>query len=171
MDNITTQVENIIRRHVSEATLEVSELQRNHIAAALGVTNGHSNGATNGHAVAAAPVASSTKVSAKKPVAKKVAKTAAAAAAPVKKATKTGGGKGVKRDPAVLEQLKTNVLEYVAAHCEELDKKNMKGVTMEALAAGLKTASSDLTLIIKKLVADKKLKTTGQKRATRYFAK
>jgi hypothetical protein len=170
MENIQSQLENIAKKYVSALVTEVSELQKSHIANALGM-NG-SNGAANGsshQAVIAKPAA--TRVAAKRPVAKKVGKTVAAAKGTKRTKAEIDAAKGVKRDPEVLEKLSESILTYVSANCNKEDPKGNKGVNIETLSKALKTASKDLTLPMKKLMKDKKITTTGQKRATRYFAK
>ena len=54
------------------------------------------------------------------------------------------------------------VLGYVRKH---------PGQGVEAIAKGLGTDTKELTLPIRKLVAEKQLKTKGQKRATKYFTR
>jgi len=84
----------------------------------------------------------------------------AAAAAPVR-----GGGrreKGQKRDPGEIERLTGRLLDYV---------KGNAGQRIEQIAAGMGTVTKELNLPVKKLIAQKSLKTKGQKRATQYFAR
>ena len=85
---------------------------------------------------------------------------AAASAAPVR-----GGGrreKGQKRDPGEIERLTDRLLDYV---------KGNAGQRIEQIAAGMGTVTKELNLPVKKLIAQKSLKTKGQKRATQYFAR
>jgi len=85
---------------------------------------------------------------------------AAAVAAPVR-----GGGrreKGQKRDPGEIERLTARLLDYV---------KGNAGQRIEQIAAGMGTVTKELNLPVKKLIAQKSLKTKGQKRATQYFAR
>ena len=85
---------------------------------------------------------------------------AAASAAPVR-----GGGrreKGQKRDPGEIERLTGRLLDYV---------KGNAGQRIEQIAAGMGTVTKELNLPVKKLIAQKSLKTKGQKRATQYFAR
>lgn len=70
--------------------------------------------------------------------------------------------KGAKRSPEDIEALARNLLAYV--------KKN-SGQRIEQIAAGLSVATGDLALPAKKLLAEKKLKTAGQKRGTTYQAR
>lgn len=85
---------------------------------------------------------------------------AAAPSAPVR-----GGGrreKGQKRDPSEIERLTSRLLDYV---------KGNGGQRIEQIAAGMGTVTKELNLPVKKLIAQKSLKTKGQKRATQYFAR
>jgi len=85
---------------------------------------------------------------------------AAASAAPVR-----GGGrreKGQKRDPGEIERLTGRLLDYI---------KGNAGQRIEQIAAGMGTVTKELNLPVKKLIAQKALKTKGQKRATQYFAR
>lgn len=70
--------------------------------------------------------------------------------------------KGAKRTPEELEGLVSSLLAYV--------KKN-PGERIEQIGAGLGLGTKDLALPAKKLIADKQIRTKGQKRATTYFAK
>ena len=67
--------------------------------------------------------------------------------------------KGSKRSPEDIEELTRNLLSYV--------KKN-SGQRIEQIAAGLGVGTGDLALPAKKLLAEKRLKTQGQKRGTTY---
>lgn len=85
---------------------------------------------------------------------------AAVSSAPVR-----GGGrreKGQKRDPGEIERLTGRLLDYV---------KSNAGQRIEQIAAGMGTVTKELNLPVKKLIAQKALKTKGQKRATQYFAR
>jgi len=76
-----------------------------------------------------------------------------------------GGGrreKGQKRDPNEIERLTGRLLDYV---------KSNAGQRIEQIAAGMGTVTKELNLPVKKLLAQKSLKTKGQKRATQYFAR
>jgi hypothetical protein len=70
--------------------------------------------------------------------------------------------KGEKRSSDQIAETTKAVVSYV--------KKN-PGEGVEAIAKGLGTATKELTLPIRKLVAEKQLKTKGQKRATKYFVR
>lgn len=70
--------------------------------------------------------------------------------------------KGQKRDPAEIERLTGRLLDYV---------KGNAGQRIEQIAAGMGTVTKELNLPVKKLIAQKSLKTKGQKRATQYFAR
>ena len=81
---------------------------------------------------------------------------AAAAAAPASR-KKRG-----KRTSEEVDAMAEHILEHV--------KKN-PGSSVEGMAKFFKLKSKELTLPINKLMAAKKLKTTGQKRGTKYHAK
>lgn len=66
-----------------------------------------------------------------------------------------------KRSSADVEQTAELVLAYVKAH---------PGQRLEEIGRGLKVDTQGLKLPIAKLLAAKKLRTTGQKRGTKYFA-
>ena len=93
-----------------------------------------------------------------KPVGKpgRPAKSAASAAAAAKRRA------GEKRSPQLLAQ----VTDQVANHI-----KTSPGQGVEQIAKALSTTTKELTLPIRKLLADKKITSKGQKRATRYFPK
>jgi hypothetical protein len=73
-----------------------------------------------------------------------------------------GRRKGEKRSSDQIAETTKAVVSYV--------RKN-PGQGVEAIAKGLGTATKELTLPIRKLVAEKQLKTKGQKRATKYFVR
>jgi hypothetical protein len=84
---------------------------------------------------------------------------AAASSAPVRGGRRE---KGQKRDPGEIERLTGRLLDYV---------KGNAGQRIEQIAAGMGTVTKELNLPVKKLIAQKSLKTKGQKRATQYFAR
>jgi hypothetical protein len=81
-----------------------------------------------------------------------------------KKRGKAGAGrkKGEKRTPDELEALTK------ALHSEV---KKQPGRGIEAIAEAMGVGTKELALPVRKLLADGKLKTKGQKRATKYSAK
>jgi len=96
--------------------------------------------------------------------AKKPAKAAPAVKAPVAAGKKSPVEKrplGAKRPPAELAKLVEKLGEYIRAN---------PGLGMEAIGKALSTPTSDLTLPVKKLLAAKRIRFEGQKRATKYFA-
>jgi hypothetical protein len=99
-------------------------------------------------AVKAAPAAKAAAPAAKAPVSKKPA--AAAAKRPF----------GAKRPPAELVKLTEKLGEYIKGH---------PGLRMEAIGKALATPTRELNLPIKKLLAAKKIRFEGHKRATEYF--
>lgn len=70
--------------------------------------------------------------------------------------------KGAKRSPEELEALTKSLLAAI---------KKSKGVTIETIGKELGVATKDLALPVQKLWEAKAIRTTGQKRATKYFAK
>ena len=66
------------------------------------------------------------------------------------------------RDPNEIERLTGRLLDYV---------KGNAGQRIEQIAAGMGTVTKELNLPVKKLIAQKSLKTKGQKRATQSFAR
>ena len=70
--------------------------------------------------------------------------------------------KGAKRPPDEIERLTGKLLDYV---------KGNPGQRIEQIADGMGTSTKELNLPAKKLIANKQLKTKGQKRATTYYPK
>jgi hypothetical protein len=70
--------------------------------------------------------------------------------------------KGAKRDPKELEALTEKLNGYIKSH---------GGQRIEQIATGMGTSTKELALPAKKLLATKKIRTTGTRRATKYFAK
>jgi len=71
-------------------------------------------------------------------------------------------GKGDKRPRAAIEATKARLVEFIG--------KN-PGLRVEQLNKQLGTTTKDVALPLKKLVAEKAIKTKGQRRATAYFLK
>ena len=69
--------------------------------------------------------------------------------------------RGGKRTSEQVNQMAERFLEYVRAN---------DGQRLEQIAAGMKVPSKDLKLPVQKLLADKAISTTGQRRGTKYFA-
>jgi hypothetical protein len=67
---------------------------------------------------------------------------------------------GEKRTPQHLAQITEQVYNYI---------KSNGGQGVEQIAKALATSTKELTLPIRKLLADKNIGSKGQKRATRYF--
>ena len=76
-----------------------------------------------------------------------------------RKAKKTG--KRTKRSGAQVEAIAARVLAHV---------KKKPGQSVTEIAKTLRRTPKDLQLPIQKLIAGKKLRTTGQRRGTKYFA-
>jgi len=71
-------------------------------------------------------------------------------------------GKRAKRTPEDVAKMGATVVAYVAKH---------PGVSVEQIKKALGVETKDLQLPIVRMVAAKKLKTTGQRRGTRYFVR
>ena len=67
---------------------------------------------------------------------------------------------GEKRPPAELAKLTEKLGEYIKAH---------PGLRMEAIGKALGSPTRELNLPVKKLLAGKKIRSEGHKRATQYF--
>ena len=72
-----------------------------------------------------------------------------------------GLAKGEKRDPSDIAGLHDTFVAFVAKH---------PGLRIEQINKELGTSTKDLALPIRKLLAAKAIKTTGQRRSTKYFA-
>jgi hypothetical protein len=70
--------------------------------------------------------------------------------------------KGAKRPPDEIERLTGKLFDYV---------KGNPGQRIEQIADGMGISTKELNLPAKKLIANKQLRTKGQKRATQYFAR
>lgn len=70
--------------------------------------------------------------------------------------------KGAKRSPAQLANLQQRLLGHIKAN---------PGQRIEQIGAALHVPTKELALPAKKLLADKAIRTRGQKRATAYFPK
>jgi len=68
--------------------------------------------------------------------------------------------KGEKRSPQDLAQLVGKLLSEIKAK---------PGLRMEQIAKGIGSSTKELALPAKKLIAEKKIKTKGERRATKYF--
>ena len=78
-----------------------------------------------------------------------------------KKAGRRASGGGGKRSADYLDKVGELVLTYVRAN---------PGQGSEAIGRELGLSSKDMALPIRKLIAEKKLRTEGQRRGTKYFA-
>lgn len=74
--------------------------------------------------------------------------------------TASRDGRGAKRSADDLARLEEQVVAFVAKH---------PGLRIEQINEQLGTSTKVLALPIRKLVAGRKLKTVGQRRATKYF--
>ncbi|MBI5432089.1 MAG: DNA-binding protein [Planctomycetes bacterium] len=71
-------------------------------------------------------------------------------------------GRGAKRSPEEIDALTAKLLAYV---------KSNPGNTIERIGKAIAIDTKELKLPVIKLLADKKLKTTGQRRGTKYSAR
>ncbi|MCK6449179.1 MAG: DNA-binding protein [Planctomycetes bacterium] len=71
-------------------------------------------------------------------------------------------GRGEKRSPAELDALAAKFLSYVKAN---------PGNSIERIGKAIEIDTKELKLPVSKLLDEKKLKTTGQRRGTKYFAR
>jgi DNA-binding NtrC family response regulator len=94
---------------------------------------------------------------AKPPSARRARKTGATAAAPVRKAKSRG--KGAKRSAEDVEAIKSKLLKYVASHA---------GERIEQISKALGESTKELRLPMQKLIAERAVKTKGQRRAMTY---
>ena len=147
MSDIETQIRSKIETAVTEITALVRADAVRRFSEAMGGTD--SVLAPPSAGVAAAPVSAAKKV-AKKGVTSKPKK---AVSKPKK------GGKGVKRTAEDLTQIANSIATYVKAH---------PGEGIEKIAQGISIDSQELKLPIKKLLSDGVIKTTGQRRGTKY---
>jgi hypothetical protein len=108
---------------------------------------------------AKAPAPAKAPPAASKPAKGAAGKPAKAAAAPKKKAA-AKRAPGEKRPAMELAKLVEKLADYIKAN---------PGQRMEAIGKALGTPTKDLNLPVKKLLAAKKIRVEGQKRATEYF--
>lgn len=74
--------------------------------------------------------------------------------------SETNGSRGEKRSAQKLEATQDKLLSFVAKH---------PGLRIEEINRELGTSTKDLALPIRKLLAAKAIKTSGQRRSTKYF--
>jgi len=85
----------------------------------------------------------------------------AAAAAPAARAAPRKLRKGEKRPGHLIAQTTEQLHAFIKSH---------QGQRIEQIAKALGTSTKELKLPAQKLLADKKIKTKGVKRATKYYA-
>ena len=111
---------------------------------------------------AAAPAAKAAPAVKAAPVVTKATRAAPAAKTSVsKKAAAPKRASGEKRPPAELAKLTEHLGEYIKSH---------PGLRIEPIGAALGAPTKELSLPIKKLLAAKRIRSEGQKRATQYYA-
>jgi hypothetical protein len=94
-----------------------------------------------------------------KPATKAAKKTAAKAKPAAKKTAKRAPGE--KRSEAEMSAIKDKALACIVA--------NPDGIGVEGIGRATEVGTKDLSLPLKKLIAEKKVKTKGQKRAMKYL--
>ena len=77
------------------------------------------------------------------------------------KSNGANGSRGEKRSATSLAATQDKVISFIAKH---------PGLRIEEINRELGTSTKDLALPIRKLLAAKAIKTTGQRRSTKYFA-
>jgi len=153
---------NAIQARVNEFVADLEKLVR---AAALEAVQS-ALGMSAGESRKSAPAPRKPGRPAKAAVAKPVAAAAATApaakpAAPAAKAPAAAKRKkGQKRTQAELSALQAKLDGYVAANA---------GKRIEEIAKALSISTSELTRPMKKLMEDGKVRSTGERRATRYY--
>jgi hypothetical protein len=111
--------------------------------------------------VSAAPVAKAPAAKAPAAPARSAAKGGASSKAAVsKKPAAAKRPSGAKRPPGELAKLTEKLGEYIKAH---------PGLRIEPIGKALAVPTKELNLPVKKLIASKKIRSQGQKRATEYF--
>ena len=88
------------------------------------------------------------------------ARRSSASAGTGRRSSRGGRKKGEKRAPEDLAKLQSQLLSAI---------KSGPGQRMEQIAKALKSSTQELALPAKKLAADGKIKTKGERRATKYF--
>jgi len=151
VDTFVNDLSALIRRQALEAVEEVLKKGAAHAEPSVAALAPRKRGRPTKAAVAARAKA---QAAAAKPA-------PAPAPAPAPKATAAAKRKaGEKRTPQELAHIVEQTYNYIKSNGNQ-------GV--EQIAKALGTSTKELTLPIRKLLADKKIGSKGQKRATRYF--
>ena len=164
MSDIDTQ----IRSHVDAFVEKLSGLVRQQaLEAVRSALGGGSSTAAVAPKAAAAPAKRKAAAAPKKKAAPAAAKPAAPAApaakaAPAPKAAPAASKRkpGAKRAPEEIAKTTTQLFDYIS---------QKPGGRIEEIAKAINIATKDLTLPIKKLLGDKKIRSQGERRATKYF--
>jgi hypothetical protein len=162
MPNIDDEIRSKTETFVSSLTVLIRRAALESVSAALGggavpaaVVIAVKRGRGRPRKVAAVAVA------ARAPAAVQAARPAPAARAPAgRKAVAQKRAPGEKRPPGELARLTDRLGDYIKAHA---------GLRIEPIGKALSIPTKDLSLPIKKLLAAKKIRSEGQKRATEYF--
>lgn len=137
-------VQHEIQTHIAAFATELEQLVRR--AAIEAVENALGQASTRGAASPRAAVARPAAVS-------------PAAAKPTAPAKRRKGG---KRDPKEIDALTDRLAAFIKANA---------GKRVEEIGKALTTPTKDLALPIVRLLANKTIKKSGQKRSTKYFAR
>lgn len=159
-----SDVENELQSRVDAFVSELSDLIRRQALEAVEEVLKKGGGEAAAVAEVPPPAKKPARTAEAKPRTRAKAPAAAAPAAPAAPAAKpvaTPKRKaGEKRTPAQLNAITDQVFNYI---------KSNGGQGVEQIAKALATSTKELTLPIRKLLAEKKIGSKGQKRATRYF--
>lgn len=155
-----SNLEKDIRAQVDRFVNELRDLIRRE---ALDAVTDALSGKKGGEAAPAPKKATRAPAAKEEPKAKPRAAARPAAKAPAAAPSASSKRKaGEKRSPQLLAQITEQVYNYIKSNSNQ-------GV--EQMAKALNTSTKELTLPIRKLLADKKIGSKGQKRATRYFSR
>jgi hypothetical protein len=164
MPNIDDEIRARTASFANDITVLVRQLALESVSTALG-QSGAPASPSNNHRSAAAPARPARSAPAPRAAAKaappaRAAVRAAPPRAPVSRRAASRRTPGEKRPPAELARLTEKLHEYIKANA---------GRRMEVITKALGTPTRDLNLPIKKLLAAKKIRAEGHKRATEYF--
>ncbi len=172
MQNIDDEIRSKTEAFVSTLTSLVRQAALQSVSAALGGTpaavipagvvkrgRGRPRKVVPAAPVSRAPARAATPVKAA-PAAKPAAARPAVKVAVAKKAAAAKRPFGAKRPPSELAKLTDRLGDYIKSH---------PGLRIEPIGAALAIPTKDLTLPVKKLLAAKRIRSEGQKRATEYF--
>jgi hypothetical protein len=169
MQNIDDEIRSHTDAFASTLTALIRQAALESVSAALGgiasvaapVQVAAKRGPGRPKKVAAPTLAAKAPAAVKAPAAKATKAAPAAKAAVSKKSAAPKRPSGEKRPPAELAKLTEKLGEYIKAH---------PGLRIESIGKALGAPTKELSLPVKKLLAAKRIRSEGQKRATEYFA-